>query len=72
MAKNKIPKMDFSDWLAIGLLIIGGLNWGLFGLIRFDLVSFLFGQFSFLSRIIYSLVGLSAIYSIFRFLDLSR
>lgn len=46
------------------LLIIGGLNWGLVGLFNFDLVATLFGYFSLLSRIIYVLVGLSAISAI--------
>lgn len=42
------------------LLIIGGLNWGLVGLFDFDLVAALFGEMSLLSRIVYTLVGLSA------------
>lgn len=46
------------------LLIIGGLNWGLVGLFRFDLVAAIFGEMSALSRIIYVLVGLSAVYKI--------
>jgi uncharacterized membrane protein YuzA (DUF378 family) len=54
------------DWTAWTLTIIGGLNWGLVGLFRFDLVAALFGgQNSTLSRIVYTLVGLSAIYSIY-------
>lgn len=43
------------------LTIIGGLNWGLVGLFDFDLVAFLFGPLSMLSRIVYVLVALSAI-----------
>ncbi|MHA7877552.1 MAG: DUF378 domain-containing protein [Bacteroidota bacterium] len=42
------------------LLIVGGLNWGLVGLLEFDLVQNIFGQGIF-SRIIYTIVGLSAI-----------
>ncbi|HSA06028.1 MAG TPA: DUF378 domain-containing protein [Candidatus Gastranaerophilales bacterium] len=43
------------------LVIIGAINWGLIGLFSFDLVSFLFGEMTALTRIIYSLVGISAI-----------
>jgi len=46
------------------LLIVGGLNWGLVGLFRFDLVAALFGEMSALSRIVYSLVGLSALWQL--------
>ena len=43
------------------LVLIGALNWGLVGLFDFNLVSFLLGDMTLLSRIIYSLVGISAI-----------
>ena len=46
------------------LLIVGGLNWGLVGLFGFDLVAALSGQMTILSRIVYSLVGLSALFQI--------
>ena len=46
---------------ALILTIIGGLNWGLVGLFGFDLVAFLFGSMSVLSRIVYILVGASAV-----------
>ena len=46
------------------LLIVGGLNWGLVGLFDFDLVATLFGEMSTLSRIVYILVGLSAVLQI--------
>ncbi len=52
------------DILALILLIIGGLNWGLVGLFDFNLVSFIFGSMSIISRIIYTLVSLGAIWSI--------
>ncbi|MBW4828991.1 MAG: DUF378 domain-containing protein [Clostridiaceae bacterium] len=52
------------DTLALTLVIIGALNWGLIGLFQFDLVATIFGgSSSILSRIIYSLVGLAGIYS---------
>lgn len=46
---------------ALILLIVGGLNWALVGLLQFDLVAFIFGDMTLLSRIIYILVGLAAI-----------
>lgn len=55
-------KLSVFDWVAIVLLIVGGLNWGLVGLFNFDLVAAIFGVMSILSRIVYVLVGLSAIY----------
>ncbi|HWQ44299.1 MAG TPA: DUF378 domain-containing protein [Methanosarcina barkeri] len=53
------------DWLALVLVIVGGLNWGLVGLFGFDLVAAIFGDMSTLSRIVYSLVGLAAVYMIY-------
>jgi len=50
--------------IAIVLVIVGGLNWGLVGLFNFDLVAAIFGAMSSLSKIVYSLVGLAAIYII--------
>jgi uncharacterized protein len=49
-------------WAALIVLAIGGLNWLLVGAFNFDLVATLFGEMSALSRIVYVLVGLSAIY----------
>ncbi len=50
--------------ISLLLLIVGGLNWGLVGLFGFDLVATLFGEMSVLSRIVYVLVGVSAILQI--------
>ena len=53
------------DRIALILAIIGGLNWGCVGLFRFDLVAFLFGgQTATVSRVVYTLVGLAAIWCI--------
>ncbi len=47
----------------LAILIIGGVNWGLIGLLNFDLVAFLFGgETSLISRIVYTLVGVSAVF----------
>jgi uncharacterized protein len=50
--------------ISLLLLIVGGLNWGLVGLFSFDLVATLFGEMSVLSRIVYVLVGVSAVLQI--------
>ena len=51
--------------LILALLIIGGINWGLIGIFQFDLVAWLFGgQGAVLSRIIYTLVGIAAVWCI--------
>jgi uncharacterized membrane protein YuzA (DUF378 family) len=55
-------RMKKLDVLCAVLLVIGGLNWGLVGAARFDLVATLFGIDSALSRIVYALVGLAAVY----------
>ena len=53
------------DRIALVLTIIGGINWGRIGLFRFDLVAWLFGgQTATVSRVIYTLVGLSALWCI--------
>ena len=52
------------DWIALVLLVIGGINWGLYGLFKFDLVSGIFGMNIF-STIIYALVGLAGLYGIY-------
>jgi uncharacterized membrane protein YuzA (DUF378 family) len=50
------------DWLGLVLVLVGALNWGLVGFFKFDLVATIFGSMSILSRIVYALVGLSAVY----------
>jgi uncharacterized membrane protein YuzA (DUF378 family) len=50
------------DWLFFILLIVGGLNWGLVAAFKFDLVATLLGEMSLVARIVYGLVGISAIY----------
>lgn len=57
--------------VAIILLIIGGLNWGLVGLFDFDLVAAIFGRGTTLARVVYILVGLAAVVKIALLLDRS-
>ncbi len=54
--------MKSLDTIVAILLVVGGLNWGLVGLFNFDLVAAIFGNGAFLARIVYILVGLSAVY----------
>ncbi|MDN3506014.1 MAG: DUF378 domain-containing protein [Simkaniaceae bacterium] len=58
--------MKTLDVIVAILLVIGGLNWGLIGFFNFDLVGTVFGHMSAFTRLIYSLVGISALYQIFQ------
>lgn len=58
--------MKALDAVTQTLLVVGGLNWGLVGAANFDLVATLFGDMSALSRIVYVLVGVSAVYQAVR------
>jgi uncharacterized membrane protein YuzA (DUF378 family) len=61
----RASRLNTLDWISMALLIVGGINWGLVGLFGFDLVAALFGEMSLLSRIVYALVGLCALYTIY-------
>ena len=50
------------DYTALTLVIIGAVNWGLIGIFKLDLVNLLFGNMTWISRVIYPLVGLSGLY----------
>lgn len=57
--------MKALDVLCAVLLVVGGLNWGLWGLLEFDLVATIFGgNTAILAKVVYTLVGLSAVYQI--------
>jgi len=56
--------MKIVDKIALALIIIGAINWGLIGIFNFNLVAAIFGDMTFLSRIIYGLVGLSGLWGI--------
>ena len=60
------------DWLALILVLVGGLNWGLVGILNFDLVATIFGTMTLLSRIVYSVVGLATIYMIAMAMKLAK
>ncbi len=56
--------MKVIDKIALLLIIIGAINWGLIALFNFDLVAAIFGDMTFLSRIVYGLVGISGLWGI--------
>lgn len=60
-----MKNLNTLDWITLILVIIGGLNWGLVGFFNYDLVATIFGATTLISKIVYDLVGLSALYLIF-------
>ncbi len=60
------------DWLAMVLMILGGLNWGLVGATGFDLMATLLGEMTLASRAVYLLVGLAALYGIYLLTKMAR
>ncbi len=57
--------MKYVRYIAYALVLIGALNWGLIGMFGFDLIAAIFGDMTIMSRIIYSLVGVSAVITAF-------
>jgi uncharacterized membrane protein YuzA (DUF378 family) len=55
-------KLSSFDWVALVLVLIGALNWGLVGLFGLDLVAVILGKMTIFSRIIYVVVGIAAVY----------
>ena len=64
--------MKSIDVIVAVLLVVGGLNWGLVGLMSFDLVGSVFGSMSASSRVVYIVVGLSAIYQAWQWKAMQR
>ena len=60
-----MKQLNALEWIAFVLLIVGGVNWGLVGVFNVDLVSLVLGAMTVLSRTVYALVGLSALYTIY-------
>lgn len=56
--------MKVIDKIALVLIIIGAINWGLIGIFHFDLVAAIFGDMTLIARIVYGLVGLSGLWGI--------
>jgi len=59
-------RMSTIDWIARVLLIIGGLNWGLVGVFRMNLVTAIFREGTTVSNVVYGLVGIAALYELIR------
>lgn len=59
--------MKHLDLIAMVLLLIGGINWGLVGAFNYNLVGNLLGDTSMITRVVYGLVGLCALYSAYKF-----
>jgi uncharacterized membrane protein YuzA (DUF378 family) len=57
-------KMNAADYVAWLLIVVGGLNWGLVGAFKYNLVDKIFGAGSTISKVVYVLVGLAAVYSV--------
>lgn len=57
-------KMNTLDWIALILVVIGAINWGLVGVFEYDLVAAIFGELSMGAKIVYDLVGLAGVYVI--------
>lgn len=55
------------DYTILLIVIIGAINWGLVGFFKFDLIAFIFGDMSWVSRIIYALVGIAGLYMVSMF-----
>jgi uncharacterized membrane protein YuzA (DUF378 family) len=66
------PALSALDYIAMALLIIGGLNWAMVGLFDVDVVASLFGPGSPASRLVYVLVGIAALYSIWTAMKMGR
>ena len=63
-----MAKKTTLEWIVLILVIVGGLNWGLVGLANWDIVNMILGGFAggWIARIVYILVGLSALYMIYQ------
>ena len=61
--------MKALDKIALALIIIGAINWGLIGLFKFNLVEMIFGDMTAIARIIYALVGISGLWGIKLIMD---
>ena len=62
----------YLDYTALTIAIVGAIVWGLIGLFRFDLVAFLFGDMSWITRIVYVLVGICGLYLLTFYMKVSE
>jgi len=55
-------KFNVLDWIAFIVMVIGGLVWGLIGFFDFNLITTIFGDETVISRIVYAIIGIAALY----------
>lgn len=67
-----MKKPNAMDYTSMVLIIVGGLNWGLVGLFNYNLVDSIFGMGSMLSRGVYIIVGIAALYSIYSLMNMMK
>jgi uncharacterized membrane protein YuzA (DUF378 family) len=67
-----MQKLTTVDVVALVLLVVGGLNWGLVGLFQWNLVDAVLGMWPMLARLVYVLVGLAAVYVAWLWMKLER
>lgn len=61
----RATEMNVLDWVATILMIVGGINWGLVGAFDYNVVAALFGDQTPLTRLVYALVGIAALYGVY-------
>lgn len=59
-----MKKMGTIDWIAFILVAIGGINWGLIGIFKWDVVEAIFGDMTGIARVVYTIVGVATLYRI--------
>jgi hypothetical protein len=67
-----MTKLNWLDWTASVLVIVGAINWGLIGFFEFDLVASFFGSATTASRAIYDIVGISGLWLIYTLTKLTK
>jgi uncharacterized membrane protein YuzA (DUF378 family) len=61
---KEVMNLKTIDYIALIIVIIGAINWGLIGFLNFDLVKLIFGDMTLMTRIVYSIVGIAGLYAI--------
>jgi len=67
-----MKELNALDWIVIILILIGGLNWGVLGLFNVNVIGLIFGEMTTITRIIYTLVGVAAVYLAILSMSLSK
>jgi uncharacterized membrane protein YuzA (DUF378 family) len=65
-------KMSNLDYAAMVFMVIGALNWGLFGAFKFDLVQTVLGTMPWLSQAVYLLIGVSGLYTLYKMMTMKK